>query len=309
MDVDLKVDELCDVRLPMEYPAPQDGFLYFSSTPQGSSTVRKNVANSRDGSSTVGSWREPTSRDGFFGTIGVFDFKTPIVGVNRLCDIAVNQAAAKTTSINETQLATPTAISPSNLNKTIRVLVKNIIRNAKSDINLVMTTLTLEPNRHADARFQVDAVDVERGIAKLASCSPDWAKKALPDFGNAVHLIPDSRRCGTGDSNWIKKYLAKSTAERQQTVFASACDSLQRTLNMQTAFYAECEMIEMVYSVPGLFNRNTNMMEEVRTGPRLRPPHYACATTACLLHNTTVACNVFVVVLFLGYAYSIIVLD
>ena len=37
-------------------------------------------------------------------------------------------------------MANPTALSPSSLNQSVRVLVQNTIRNAKSDFNLVMTT-------------------------------------------------------------------------------------------------------------------------------------------------------------------------
>ena len=100
IDVDLKVDELCDVRLPEEELPPH------------------------------------------LPDAGI-DSKTPVVGVNRLCDLAVSQAAAKTTTIKKSQMANPTALSPSSLNETVRVLVQNTIRNVKSDYNLVMTTKSL----------------------------------------------------------------------------------------------------------------------------------------------------------------------
>ena len=67
VDVELKVDELCDVRLPEE---ELPTYLY---------------------------------------NAGI-DVKTPVVGVNLLCDLAVSQSAAKTTTIKESQMANPTAL-------------------------------------------------------------------------------------------------------------------------------------------------------------------------------------------------------
>jgi hypothetical protein len=236
VDVDLKVDELCDLRLPVEDPAPTSD-------------------------------------------MGV-DFKTPIVGVNRLCDVAVDQAAAKTTTIKESQMANPTVLSLSNLNETVRVLVQNTIRNAKSDFNLVMTTKSLFDEMQMPALAAAAAAAQPAGYQP--GCSADWNTNTL-DVQNEQVIVDAAdfwtqhfrSRCSNPHSNFYKKMLAKSPAERLQTMFAQTCDSLQLTLNLQTAFYAECETIEVAYT-----NKSQSRMDKwsflIKDGlvPKVKPGAY-----------------------------------
>ena len=310
IDVDLKVDELCDVRLPEEELPPH------------------------------------------LPDAGI-DSKTPVVGVNRLCDLAVSQAAAKTTTIKKSQMANPNALSPSSLNETVRVLVQNTIRNVKSDYNLVMTTKSLfdtmqrpylmtewglESKRVSEPKVLVSltkavvsetewtagwvteltpklhtgtkdlkttlngtngyipgysrddlfalrsAVDRQpdddsygRADNGQPGCSADWNAKMVADLMTEDELkamaaaSPDSKRCGTG-SNIFKKMLAKTSAEREQTVFGLTCDALQRTLNMQTAYYAECETIEIMYT--GSKKEGSTFLIKDGIVPKVKPGAY-----------------------------------
>jgi hypothetical protein len=279
VDVELKVDELCDVRLPEE---ELPTYLY---------------------------------------NAGI-DVKTPVVGVNLLCDLAVSQSAAKTTTIKESQMANPTALSPSSLNETVHVLVQNAIRNAKSDFNLVMTTKSLfdtmqrpylmteweleskrlwnlsetgwtddrwvtgltpklmthgqfdSPQNLYIGRYDENSYGRAPGADNdQPGCSADWGAKMVAPLMPEDQIIkmaaasPDSKRCGTG-SNVFKKLLATSSAERQQTVLGLACDGLQRTLNMQTAFYAQCETIELMYTTgkDGTFLIKDGIVPKVKPG-------------------------------------------
>ena len=279
VDVDLKIDELCDVRLPEDNPTP----MRF---------------------------------------MGVGD---PVTGVNQLCDLAVNQHAAKLKNINASQLANPTVLSRSNLNESVRVLVQNTIRNTKSEYGLMMaskslfdkmqkpflmtewalqskrvsglaprastwaasrsgptdwvTTLMPRDNQRelggtnkgylgytyisSDNAFNdvgprrsiPGSTSIESVSMGQPSCSVDWAKNTtsfpwvLNTYGGGLgksgngFSMPTGRCKSTFPLMWEKK----SAAEQQQTYFVSTCDTLQRTLNMQTAFYAECESIQVLY--------------------------------------------------------------